>query len=48
MMMEQQVDRGGRFLLFSVLSSGKFFLPVLDVLFFMQEAIKAWRPVALF
>jgi hypothetical protein len=39
MMMEQQADREGRFLFFSVLSSGKSFLPVLDVLFFMQEAI---------
>jgi hypothetical protein len=40
MMMEQQADRGGRFLFFSVLNSGKSFLPMLDVPFFMQEAIK--------
>jgi hypothetical protein len=37
--MEQQADRGGRFLLSSVLNNGKSFLSVFDVLFFVQEAI---------
>jgi hypothetical protein len=43
MMMEQQADRGGRFLLFSVLNSGKSFLQMFDVPFFMQEAIICWK-----
>jgi hypothetical protein len=39
MMMEQQADRGSRFLLFSILNSGKSFLQMFDVPVFMQEAI---------
>jgi hypothetical protein len=41
MRMEQEADREGGFLLFSVLNSGKSFLPMHDVLFFVQEAIEA-------
>jgi hypothetical protein len=39
MMMEQQADRGDRFLLVSVPNSKESLLPVLDLLFFMQESI---------
>ena len=40
-MMEQQADRGGRFLFFSVLNSENSFLPVLDVLYRYARSNKA-------
>ena len=39
MMMEQEADREGRLVLFSVLNIGKLYLSMLDVPFCMQVAI---------